>query len=136
MKELVVEAIVDNLASVLAFLDAELEAVFCPLKAQMQLDVAVEEIFSNVCYYAYQPDTGKFTIQIEITETDPRTVTIHLIDAGKPFDPTKREDPDVTLSAKDRNIGGLGIYVTKKSVDEMHYERHGNENVLTLIKAI
>ena len=136
MKELILEATVENLDKVLSFLDTELESVDCPLRTQMQLDVAVEEMYVNIANYAYAPDTGNAFIGIEITGDDPKVVSIVLKDSGKPFDPTAKEDPDVTLSAAERKIGGLGIYMAKKGMDKMWYEYSEGQNVLYMIKTL
>jgi|GEM_PF-1232609 len=133
--ELTVEAKDENLAQVLAFVDEQLEALDCPPKAQMQVDVAVEEIFVNIAHYAYAPETGKATIRVE-TQADPKRARITLLDRGVPYDPLARPDPDVTLSLEDRQIGGLGIYMVKNSMDEVKYEYRDGQNVLTITKAL
>jgi anti-sigma regulatory factor (Ser/Thr protein kinase) len=135
MKELKIEAKVENLNSVLAFVDAELESVDCPMKVQMQLDVSVEELFVNIAHYAYTPDTGDAVIEVEFLQ-DPLKVKITFKDSGMPFDPTAKEDPDVTLSAQERKIGGLGIYMVKKAMDEMTYEYVDGQNILHIVKTL
>ncbi len=133
MKELKIKALISNLDEVLAFLDAELEAMDCPMKTQIQLDVAVEEIFVNIASYAYVPGEGDAIIRLEKL-SDPNGIEITFIDEGIEYDPVKKEDPDVTLSADERQIGGLGIYMVKKSMDDMIYERSEGKNILKLIK--
>ena len=133
MKELRIDAKVENLDKVLAFLDTELEAINCPMKEQMQLDVAVEEIFVNIASYAYQPGEGDALIGLEKLE-GPDRVVVTFTDSGVPYDPLAKEDPDVTLSAEERQIGGLGIYMVKKSMDEMTYEYRDNKNILKITK--
>ena len=133
MNELTVEATVENLTQVMAFLEARLEEADCPMKAQMQLTIAAEEIYVNIAHYAYAPETGEATVRVEITD-DPRAAAITFIDRGVPFDPLAKPDPDVTLSAEERGIGGLGIYMTKKSMDDVRYEYRDGQNVLTLTK--
>ncbi len=135
MKELKIDATIQNLDEVLAFLDGELEAMECEMKEQIQLEVAVEEIFVNIASYAYAPSTGYALIQIEELG-DPKRIQITFIDEGVPYDPLAKEDPDVTLSAEERQIGGLGIYMVKKSMDKMTYEYKDNKNVLTIEKNI
>ncbi len=135
MKELTLEAAVDNVAGVLAFVDAELERADCPMKAQMQLDLAVEEIFVNIAHYAYAPGTGPATVRVEVTD-DPCEVRVTFTDEGVPYDPLAREDPDVTLPAEAREIGGLGIFLTKKSMDSVSYEYADGRNILTLTKKL
>ena len=133
MKELNISAQVDNLSEVLAFVDEELERLGCSMKVQTQVDVAVEEIFVNIASYAYGDGAGEACIQLE-DDTDALAVKITFIDKGKPFDPLKKEDPDVTLSAEERGIGGLGIYMVKKSMDEVAYRYENGSNILTIRK--
>ena len=133
MKELEIEAKLDNLNQVLAFVDGFLEENECSMKVQMQMDVAVEEIFVNIANYAYAPGVGQARIRIEITG-EPRMVQVTFIDSGVPYDPLAKPDPDVTLSAEERQIGGLGIFMVKKSMDNMLYEYKDKQNILTLQK--
>ena len=135
MKEITLDATLDNLDEVLAFVDGCLEEAECPMKAQMQIDVAVEEIFVNIASYAYVPGKGSATICME-WEDDPKTVSITFIDRGVPYDPLKKEDPDVSLPAAERAIGGLGIFMVKKSMDEMTYEYRDGQNVLCIRKRL
>lgn len=132
------EAKVENLSSVLEFVDTELEMNDCSMKTQMQIDVAVEELFVNVAHYAYTPEIGDVTLimDVEDTEDGSKKAVITFKDSGMPFDPTAKEDPDVTLSAQERQIGGLGIYMVKKSMDEMKYIYDEGQNVLTITKTI
>ena len=132
MGELTLEAKVDHLEQVLAFVDKFLEDLDCSPKAQMQIDVAVEELFVNIAGYAYAPGTGDMTIRIDAASSG--EVAITLIDSGVPFNPLDKTDPDVTLSAEQRQIGGLGIYMVKKSMDSMEYERRDGKNILKIKK--
>ena len=133
--ELEIEASVDALQKVIDFVNTHLEAVDCSPKVQMQMEVAVEEIFVNIANYAYAPGKGNATVRVEVSE-EPLTVTITFMDRGIPYDPLKREDPDVTLSAEERAIGGLGIFMTKKIMDDISYEYRDGQNILTLKKAL
>ena len=133
--EIDLEATVENLDRVLAFVDQHLENAGCSMKEQMQIDVAVEEIFVNIANYAYQPDKGNATVRIEVTE-EPVVVVITFIDQGVPYDPLAKEDPDITLSAEERQIGGLGIFMVKQSVDDVIYEYKDGRNILTLKKGL
>lgn len=135
MKELMIPAKVEELNTVLAFLDELLEEHGCSMKAQIQLDIAVEEIFVNIAHYAYAPAEGNACIQVEFSE-NPLSVEIKFKDQGKPFDPLKKPDPDVTLSAEEREIGGLGIYMVKKSMNEVTYKYENGSNILTIKKEI
>lgn len=133
MKELVVKSLTDNLESVLGFVDSELEDCGCSPKTMIQIDIAVEELFVNIAHYAYGSDTGPATIRVERSE-DPRAVTITFIDCGMPYDPLAKPDPDTTLSIEEREIGGLGIFMVKKSMDDMTYEYRDGKNILTIKK--
>jgi len=135
MAELTLKASVGNLDQVLAFVDAELEKLDCSIKAQMQIDVAVEELFVNIASYAYAPGEGNATIRVE-TVPEPHAVAITFLDCGVPYDPLAKPDPDVTLSAEERQIGGLGIFMVKKSMDDMKYEYRDGQNILTIIKKL
>ncbi|MCR5704669.1 MAG: ATP-binding protein [Eubacterium sp.] len=131
MKELILKAKTDNLNKVLEFVDNELERLNCPMKIQLQINVAVEEIFVNISNYAYHPEIGEATIQVEV-EDEPLTVCLTFIDNGVPYDPLAKNDPDVTLSAEERQIGGLGIFIVKKSMDDVSYEYKDGKNILRL----
>ena len=133
--ELEIEARTDNLDDVQTFVGEILERADCPMKTQMQIDVAVEEIYVNIASYAYAPLTGIARIKVEVSG-DPATVTITFIDKGTPYDPSKKKDPDVHAPAEERNIGGLGIYMTKKLMDEVTYEHKDGQNILILKKQL
>lgn len=135
MKELKLDATVENLNAVLAFVDEELESAGAPMKGQMQIDIAVEEIFVNIAHYAYAPETGSATIRVELLD-NPRSVVITFLDQGVPYDPLAKDDPDVSLSAEERQVGGLGIFMVKKSMDEMKYTYENGQNVLKLKKLL
>ena len=129
------EARIDQLDKVLAFVDGILESLDCPMKAQMQIDVAVEELYVNIASYAYVPAAGPVTIQVSVAP-DRHTVTITFIDSGIPYDPLQKPDPDVTLPSDERQIGGLGIFMVKKSMDDMRYTYADGQNRLTISKKI
>ena len=135
MNKIKLDAILDNLDEVLAFVDGELEKVGCSMKVQMQIDVAVEEIFVNIASYAYGDKIGSAEIITDYDEPS-KSMSFTFIDQGTPYDPLAKEDPDVTLSAEERQIGGLGIYIVKKSMDDVKYEYKDNSNILTLVKKI
>ena len=135
MKTLNIEAKTDNLISVLEFIDAELERAGCNTTTQLQIDIAVEELFVNVSNYSYYPDTGDISISIRIVG-DPAMAEITFVDSGMQYNPLAKEDPDIGLSAEERPIGGLGIYMVKKSMDYMTYEYKDGHNILTIMKYI
>ena len=135
MAEMTIRADLALLDEAIAFVDARLEELECPMKAQMQIDVAVEEVFVNIASYAYAPEKGDAEISVDYAP-DTHMLTIEFRDRGVPFDPTARPDPDVTLSAEQRKIGGLGIFMVKKSMDGMQYRRENGRNILTLKKKL
>ena len=108
MKSITVEAKIENVDKVTEFVNEVLEDKECPLKVQMQLDVAIDEIFGNIAYYAYGKGSGNATIQIEMEDNPPK-ITLIFIDQGIPYNPLENKDPDITLDIEDREIGGLGI---------------------------
>ena len=126
---------VDALSDVLGFVEEELERHQCSMKIQTAICVAIEEVFVNVAHYAYGEGEGDVSIGIGF-DGQSRQVTFRMADKGKPFDPLKKPDPDITLSAEDREIGGLGIFITKKTMDTVTYAYEKGENVLTMIKKI
>ena len=99
----------------------------------MQIELAVEEVFINIASYAYLPGKGNATVRVEVTE-NPVSVTITFIDRGVPYDPLAKDDPDVTASAENRAIGGLGVFMVKKTMDDVAYEYRDGQNILTLKK--
>lgn len=133
MKELTIAATVENIEAVTAFVDEQLEALDCPVKAQMQIDIAIDELFGNIAHYAYHPEVGEATVRVEVME-DPLSVVITFIDGGVPYDPLTQADPDITLSAEERAIGGLGIFMVKKSMDEITYRYENGSNILSIRK--
>lgn len=135
MKELTVPATLENIAVVTAFVDEQLEALDCTMKAQMQIDVAIDELFGNIAHYAYGSGTGDATVRFEFDEQT-RSASVTFIDGGAPFNPLEKADPDVTLSAEAREIGGLGIFMVKKSMDKLEYSRENGHNELTIHKHI
>ena len=134
LKEMTIQARVENISLVTAFIEEQLEALDCSMKAQNQIAVAIDELFVNIANYAY-PDTGDVTIQF-IFEESSRMVTISFIDQGFPFNPLDVAEPDITESAEKRKIGGLGIFLVKKMMDAMDYRREDGKNILTIRKRI
>lgn len=133
MKEVIVDAAINNIKKVTDFINAELEALDCPIKAETQIDIAIDELFGNIAQYAYYPETGKATVRIEV-ENDPLAVIITFIDNGKPFNPLEVDEPDITKSAEERSIGGLGIFLVKKTMDMIGYEYKEGQNILMIKK--
>ena len=132
-KELILPALVENIPMVTDFVENILDAYGCSMHLKLQMDVAVDEIFANIAMYAYAPGTGEAVVKAEILE-DPRAIEVIFMDKGIPYNPLEKPDPDITLSAEERKIGGLGIFMVKKSMDEMTYEYKDGQNILRLVK--
>ena len=135
MNELDIQAVRENLPDVLRFVEENIKETDCSLKVRMQLFVAVEEIFVNIASYAYDPEVGRTFIRVETTE-DPITVKLLFIDNGHPYDPLAKEDPNLKIPLKERRKGGLGIFMVKKTMDDVSYEYKDGQNILTIRKNI
>ena len=133
MKELTIGAAVENIETVTEFITEELQKLDCPIKAETQIAVAIDELFGNIARYAYTPDVGKATVRFEVEE-EPLSVVITFIDNGVPFNPLAKSDPDVHLSAQEREIGGLGIFLVKKTMNMVEYEYKDGQNILMIKK--
>ena len=133
MKELIVDATIENLDRVIQFVDDDLEAADCSMKIMLTINLSVEEIFVNIAHYAYTPNIGKAVIRMEISD-NPSMLSLTFLDQGIPYNPLEKEDPDVTLSAEERQIGGLGIFLVKKSMDDVQYEYKDGQNIFTIKK--
>ena len=116
MKELTIPATVENIEKVTEFVNGQLEEINCPIKAKMQIDIAIDELFGNIAHYAYNPETGPATVRVEVTEA-PISVIVTFIDHGIPYDPLKKDDPDVTLSSRERSICGHVIFIFTNTRD-------------------
>ena len=134
MRELTLQATVDNMPRLMLWLDSQLEELDCPMKAQVQLDIATDEVFSNIVNYAYEDGTGDATVWVE--RLDPPAIRMTFIDGGKPYNPLQKEDPNTALSAEERQIGGLGICIVKTTMDTVTYRYHEGQNILTIVKNI
>ena len=135
LKSITEEAKIENIAVITDFVNSILEANGCSAKVQMEIDIAIDELFGNIAHYAYNPEPGPATVRVEVTEA-PISVIVTFIDHGVPYDPLKKDDPDITLSAEERDIGGLGIFMVKKTMDEITYEYKDGQNILRIRKDI
>ena len=135
MKSIRVPAEVNQLAEINRFIGEELERYGCSAKAQMQVELAVEEIFVNIASYAYHPEVGEAEIDVD-AGGDPPTVTIRFLDHGVPFNPLERMDVDISKTAESRDIGGLGILLVKKNMDDVIYSYQDGKNILTICKKL
>ena len=134
-RELIIEASVEHLQQVLQFVDSRLEEGGCTLGEQMKIDLAVEEIFVNIASYAYGAGKGEASVDVEFSR-ETGEVTITFTDRGVPYNPLEKKDPNIKLSAAERQIGGLGIFIAKKSMDELIYEYKDGCNILHMKKKL
>ncbi len=134
MEKLTIEAKVENLPVVTEFISSSLEEKACSLKIIMQMELVIEEIFVNVASYAYRPDVGLVTVYKEFSE-NPAEITVTFVDGGVEYNPLEHKDPDINADIDKRNIGGLGIFLIKKNVDDIFYERKDGKNILTFKKS-
>ena len=135
MDKLQIVANQNNLYAVNEFVNAKLDEVECLPQTRMQIELAVEEIFINIASYAYCPNEGPVTIRVTVEEA-PIRVILTFIDKGKPFDPLAKKDVDVSLPPEEREIGGLGIFLVKKTMDSVKYEYRNGQNILTVVKNV
>ena len=135
MKELLIQADMNNLEKIDAMIDRELEGMDLSQEDQIALHIAVEEIYSNIAFYAYPVPPGTVKVRLEL-DAPKREMKIQFLDRGIPYDPLKKADPDITLPAEEREIGGLGIYMVKNSMDQVDYRYEDGWNVFTMKKCM
>jgi len=133
MKELSIKAEMGNLGTVQDFVRTELEKNNCDFMIQMQIEIAIEEVYSNIANYAYEYGGGMAIIRCEVSGS-PLQAAIQFLDNGKPHNPLIKEDPDIIIAAEDRPIGGLGIFMIKQSMDSVEYSYENSMNILTIKK--
>lgn len=132
MEEIILTSNSENLDSLLFEIEELLEDKGIPMKSTLQLELIIEELFLNICNYAYEKE-GEIKIQYELLE-DPLKIIMNFIDEGVEFNPLNKEGPDLTLSADEREIGGLGLTIVRKNADRMDYRYEDNHNILTVEK--
>lgn len=121
-----------NLPDVIEYIKSPLKEELS-LALQNKIELAVEEIFVNIAHYAYEGKNGQVTVTTKIQE-NPKRLCIEFIDGGIQFNPLEKPDPDISLKAEDREIGGLGIFLTKKFMDKIEYRYENGNNILTIEK--
>lgn len=130
MNELFIEAKLENIDALLDFVNVQIGD--CPAKIRNQIGIAVDEVFSNIAHYAYHPDTGVVTVRVSVDEN----ITIEFVDSGVAYDPLGAADPDTSLAAEEREVGGLGIFMVKNIMDSVEYRHEGGRNILTIRKRL
>lgn len=135
MKSLAIPAEKARLSEVLDFVLDYAKQLGFEKKELFQLKVCTEEIFVNVASYAYAPDTGTITVTAQ-GSADPLSITLSFIDSGTPFDPLAKPDPAKNRPFSQAKKGGLGIFITKKLMDEVGYVYEDGRNILTIRKTI
>lgn len=131
-RELQIEARTENLDELLAILREDMEKMGCPPDKQTAVEICAEEIFVNIASYAYGESTGDAYVWEEVGENG---ITVCFRDKGVPYNPLKKEDPDTSLTAEERQIGGLGIFMVKNMMDDVSYEYKEGANCLTMMMA-
>ncbi len=121
----------ENFREVIEFVEGELEKVECPPKTMMQISVAVEEIYINIAHYAYLGQKGKMKLGLRI---QPGEAAIRFTDHGMPFNPLAKADPNIKAPTEERSVGGLGIYMVKKTMDDTQYKYENGQNIFTIVK--
>lgn len=135
-REITVEASMDQIHTVTDFVNRKLTEHGCTERARIQLDVAIDEIFGNIARYAYGSETGSATVRVWVEEGS-GIIHITFIDQGQPFNPLEKEMPDTTgLKPKERPIGGLGLFMIKRTMDRLTYDYQDGNNILTIEKKI
>ena len=135
MKELTLKASLENIRKITDFVEEELADLKCPVKSHMHIVMAIDELISNVAHYAYGLRTGDVKVIFDYDKAED-TIIITFIDRGIPFNPLEVEEPDISLDAHEREIGGLGIFMVKKMMDDIEYRYEDDCNILTIKKRI
>ena len=135
MKNKIFPAKEEALPEVLDFTERTLEDFECSVKNQTAICVAIEEVFVNIAHYAYPETEGDVALNIKL-DSQSNSVEFRISDKGVPFNPLEKPDPDITLSAEEREVGGLGIFIAKKTMDSLSYAYKDNKNILTMTKKI
>ena len=135
MQELHIESKIENVPEVMSFVKDGLDKLGCSEQIQTQFKMAVDELFGNICYYAYDSGTGPVVITVG-TEDDPASAVLVFCDEGKPYNPLEADVPDIDLDIEDRPVGGLGIFLITEMMDDIIYEYKEGKNILKIIKKL
>ncbi|MDO5146509.1 MAG: ATP-binding protein [Eubacteriales bacterium] len=132
-----IPATVENWEEVSKFLNETLDEVNASMKTKIQLETAAEEIYVNIAHYAYPEYVGEAEVIFSIDEDEEECEAMLCFkDSGIPYNPLEKEDPDITLSAEEREIGGLGIFMVKQFMDEAEYRHEEGKNIFTIKKKL
>ena len=134
IKHFVIENQIEELPALAEKIDELAEKWELSQVITMNINMVLEEALSNIMFYAFK-DSSKNEIKISVSLTN-KKITIKIIDKGIPFNPLSLQQPDITLPAEERPIGGLGVYLISQIMDKMSYTRQMNQNILTLNKNI
>ena len=135
MKKLEIESTIDYFSTIMKAINSELDTLCCSDHTRSQIKLAIDEIYGNICFYAYDSKAGPVTVCVE-SEKEPPAIIISFMDKGKPYNPLEAEEPDLELSGEDRPIGGLGLFLVQSTMDELSYEYKDEQNILTLKKIL
>ena len=123
----------ENLNEITDAVQTELERINCPMSIVSKLSIAIDEIYSNISKFSYTDGNGPVTVTLD-EEFEPHRVVLKFVDKGRPFNPIANELPDVSLGAEEREIGGLGIFMVRKMMDDIRYVYADDSNILELVK--
>ena len=128
-------AVPENFAAAQEHVRSFLDSASCSMRTLFELDMVVEEVFINVASYAYPDSTGMVSLDLTLDE-EQNFLCLTFRDSGIPYDPLRKQSPDVTAPAEKRPIGGLGIFLVQKYSDSLSYEYADGENRLTIGKKL
>ena len=134
VQKITLPAVVDSIEKVTEFVNDRLQKSNIPQKIQTQIDVVIDELMSNVTKFAYRDGkNGDISVEMEVNEEE---IAMTFRDSGVPFNPLEQADPDVNAPLEQRKIGGLGLFLVRKTMDKLNYVYENGQNVLTVIKKL
>ena len=132
MDKIVLESKMENIKKVIEFVNSKIEKCNFKEKEKLEINIAIDELFGNIVKYAYGEEVGIVEVQVKVKE-NPLEVEITFIDSGTKYNPLEREEPNIEANLNERKIGGLGIFIARKLMDEIKYEYKDGKNVLSII---
>lgn len=127
---IVFPARVESIPEISDYVSQRAEQAALHPKQIVHLQVAIDEVVANICLYAYQQPPGELTVRVASGQG---RFAVDFVDEGVPFDPLTAEEPEISADIADRDVGGLGIFLVRRLIDEVHYRRDGSRNILTLV---